>query len=112
MKKIALFAFRGDAMCFAHVLLNALDMKEKAVDVKIILEGEATALVKSMEEAGNPLFVKVKAQGLFECICKACSAKMGVLEYNAQCGIPLSDEMSGHPAMSRYIEDGYAIITF
>lgn len=112
MDKYALFAFRGDAMCFAHVLLNGLNMKDKGMDVKIVLEGEATALVKTMEESGNPLFAKVKERGLFDCICKACSAKMGVLEYNAQCGIPFSEEMSGHPAMSRYIQEGYTIITF
>jgi hypothetical protein len=29
MKKIALFVFNGDPMCFIHVLLNALDMEEK-----------------------------------------------------------------------------------
>jgi hypothetical protein len=29
MKKVALFAFNGEPMCFVHVLLNALDMKEK-----------------------------------------------------------------------------------
>lgn len=112
MDKYALFAFRGDAMCFAHVLLNGLDMKDKGMDVKIVLEGEATALVKTMEENGNPLFAKAKERGLFDCICKACSGKMGVLEYNAQCGIPLSEEMSGHPAMGRYIQEGYTIITF
>ena len=27
MKKVALFAFNGDSMCFIHVLLNALDLK-------------------------------------------------------------------------------------
>jgi hypothetical protein len=30
MKKIALFVFNGDPMCFIHVLLNALDMKERS----------------------------------------------------------------------------------
>ena len=32
MKKIALFVFNGDPMCFIHVLLNALDMKQKEYD--------------------------------------------------------------------------------
>lgn len=27
MKKVALFAFQGEVMCFAHVLLNAFEMK-------------------------------------------------------------------------------------
>ena len=29
MKKIALFVFNGDPMCFIHVLLNALDLDSK-----------------------------------------------------------------------------------
>jgi len=29
MKKVALFAFNGELMCFVHVLLNALEMKDK-----------------------------------------------------------------------------------
>jgi hypothetical protein len=36
MKKAALFVFNGDPMCFIHVLLNALDMKEKGYEVKTI----------------------------------------------------------------------------
>ncbi len=51
MKKIALFVFNGDPMCFIHVLLNAL-------------------------------------------------------------GLPLLEDMLGHPAMARYHEAGYEIITF
>ncbi len=107
MKKFAIFAFRGDAMCFVHVLLNALDMKQKGYDVKIIIEGEAVKLVGNME--ANPLFQKAKS--LIDCICRACSAKLGVLEYNEESGIPMCDDMSGHPSMERYIKDGYVIIT-
>ena len=33
MKKVVLFAFNGDFMCFIHVLLNALDMHEKGYEV-------------------------------------------------------------------------------
>jgi hypothetical protein len=37
MKKIALFVFNGDPMCFIHVLLNALDMSEKGYEAKIVI---------------------------------------------------------------------------
>lgn len=111
MDKIAIFAFKGELMCFVHVLLNALDMSSKDMDVKIIMEGEAVKLVKELQESNNSLYLKAKELGLFDCICKACSAKMGVLEYNQNSGIPMSDEISGHPAMSGYIKKGYQIIT-
>jgi hypothetical protein len=33
MKKVALFAYNGEVMCFVHVLLNALDMREEGFEV-------------------------------------------------------------------------------
>jgi hypothetical protein len=29
MKKVAVFAFGGDPACFAHAMLNAMDMKDE-----------------------------------------------------------------------------------
>ena len=115
MKKIALFAFNGDSMCFIHVLLNAIDLKAKGNDVRIILEGSATKLVQDMTREQSPLFRlyrQAKDQGLFEGACKACSSKMNVLEAVEQEGLPLLRDMSGHPGMSHYLQEGYEIITF
>ena len=111
LKKLVYFAFKGDAMCFMHILLNALDMNSKGSEVKIVIEGESVVLVQKMIESSNLLFKKAIDAGVIECICEACSAKMGVLEYNKNCGIPLNGEMSGHPAMSKYTDDGFTIIT-
>lgn len=111
MSKYVFFAFKGEAMCFMHILLNASDMHSKGIEAKIVIEGEAVVLVKKMIESKNPLFKKVMDKGLIDCICKACSAKMGVLEYNEFCGIPINSDMAGHPPMASYIEKGYSIIT-
>ena len=111
MKKYVYFAFKGEAMCFMHILLNALDMESKEIEARIVIEGEAVVLVKMMIESKNPLFKKVMDKGLIDCICKACSSKMGVLEYNENCGIPINGDMSGHPAMSKYTDEGFEIIT-
>lgn len=111
MSKYVFFAFRGKAMCFIHILLNALEMNEKGISAKIVIEGEAVVLVKEMTESGNPLFKKAKDMGLIDCICKACSAKLGVLDYNEKCGIPLKGGMSGHPSMSEFIKRGFDVIT-
>ncbi len=94
-----------------HILLNTLDMNSKGIEGKIIIEGEAVVHVKKMIESKNPLFKKIKDKGLIDCICKACSAQMGVLEYNENCGIPLNGDMSGHPAVSSYTQDGFEVIT-
>jgi len=115
MKKIALFAFNGELMCFIHVLLNALDMKESAYDVRIVIEGSATKLVAELAKDDNPfsgLYEKVKGVGLIDGACKACSNKMGVLSDVEAQGIKLLGDMAGHPAMTRYMEEGFEIITF
>lgn len=111
MKKIAFFAFKGDPMCFIHVLLNAIDLKDKGNDVAIIMEGEAVKIIKTLEDDQNPLYLKAKQMSLFDCICKACSAKLGVLEFNQTIGIPVGGDMSGHPSMEQYLAKDYQIIT-
>jgi hypothetical protein len=113
-RKIAIFAFNGEPMCFVHVLLNALDMHTKDYDVKLIIEGSATKLIKLLAEPEAPfaeLYQKVKDAGLIDAVCRACAAKMGTLQDAERQNLPLASDMSGHPSMSRYMEDGYDIMT-
>ncbi len=115
MKKCALFAFNGEFMCFIHVLLNALDMQAQGHDVKVVMEGSATKLIPELATDGNPmhqLYRKARSQGLIDGVCKACSSKMGVLAQVEEEGLPLVDEMSGHPSMARYMAAGYEILIF
>jgi len=115
MKKMALFVFNGDPMCFIHVLLNALDMKKKVYEVKVIIEGAATKLVPELAKEDNPLhklWEKAKSAGLVDGVCKACSNKMGALDAAKDKGLALLDEMTGHPSMARYREQGFEIVSF
>ncbi len=113
MKKITLFAFKDNPLCFMHVLLNALDLHEKGMGGKIVFEGESTRLIPIMAESSHflyPLYAKVKANGLIDAVCRACSIKMGVLEAVEKERLPISGDMSGHPAMSRYISEENEIV--
>ena len=115
MKKMALFVFNGDPICFVHVLLNALDMKEKEYEAKIIIEGAATKLLPELAGEKNPLhnlWEKAKSAGLIDGVCKACSHKMGTLEAAKAQELPLLDEMTGHPSMARYRNDGFEVVSF
>ena len=115
MKKVVLFAFNGDFMCFIHVLLNALDMHEKGYEVKIVIEGSATRLIPELAQKGNPMFAlyeKAKAFDLIEGVCKACSNKMETLEAAEAEGLDLLGDMKGHPGMAGYLEEGYEVVTF
>jgi hypothetical protein len=115
MIKTALVAFNGEPMCFVHVLLNALDQKAGGFDVAVVIEGSATKLIPELIKADNPmheLFQKVRDQGLIAAVCRACSAKMGVLDTVRAEGLPLGEDMNGHPGLGRYVRDGYQVITF
>lgn len=114
-RKFALFAFNGKPMCFAHVLLNALDYADKGYEVKIIMEGESTKLIEHFQDPNVPfagLFGKCVDRGLLDCVCRACANQMGVLKVAEEKGLPLCDDMLGHPSMERYTQEGFEIITF
>jgi hypothetical protein len=114
-KKIALFAFNGDPMCFIHVILNALDLKKRGHEVKVIVEGSATKLADQFENKSNPFYKQyqdLKSSGLVDCFCKACSNKMESLEEVQRLGFNTCDELMGHPSIGKYLELGYTIITF
>lgn len=115
MKKAALFVFNGDPVCFIHVLLNGLDMREKGMDGRIIVEGAATALLPKLAEPSHPLhklWEKAKSRGIVEGVCKGCAHKMGTADDAVHQGLALLDDMSGHPSMSRYVEKGFEVISF
>lgn len=109
MKKIAFFAFRNNKMCFQHILLNAIDIKEKGGESKIIFEGEAVLLPQVLTD--NPLYKKAKDMDLIDGVCEACSKMMEVYDVNKKLDINFLNDLNGHPAMAKYLEKGYEIVT-
>ncbi|MDX9724344.1 MAG: DsrE family protein [Myxococcota bacterium] len=114
--KLALVAFEGEPMCFVHVLINALDAQQRGIEVAVVIEGAATALVRTFHEEPTAPFAaqyrKVKEAGLIMGVCKACAAKMGALEASQTEGLSLLGEASGHPSLARLAMEGYQVITF
>ena len=114
-RKVAVFAFRGDPLCFIHVLLNGIDLHERGLEGLIIIEGDAVTLVPEMAKQGHLLFTlyqKAKAMGILHGVCRVCSIKLKVDKEVEKEGLPLIGDMSGHPSMGAFIEKGYEIITF
>jgi hypothetical protein len=115
MKKVALFIFNGDPVCFIHVLLNGLDMREKGMHGRMVVEGAATGLLPALADPANPLhklWEKAKSTGIIDGVCKGCAHKMGTVNEAVNQGLTLLDDMSGHPSMARYIGAGYTVISF
>ena len=114
-QKTIIFAFRGDPMCFIHILLNGIDLHKRGQEGLIVIEGEAVTLVPEMSKPGHflsSLFKKAKSLGILHGACKACSIKLKVDKEIETIGIPLIGDMSGHPSMGSFIEKGYQVITF
>ena len=115
MKKVALFVFNGDPMCFIHVLLNGLDLHEKGNEVRIVVEGSATKLIPEMARQDHPLFAlyrRALEKELIAGACRACSAKLGVKQAIEQTGLALLDDMNGHPGMAKFLDEGFEMISF
>lgn len=113
MEKVVFFVFRDEELCFIHVLLYALDYAASGKVFRIVFEGRATRLVPLLAAEDHPLhglYAKVKAQGSIAGACRACSAKMGVLQDVEKEGIPLLDDMNGHPGVRRFFEEGYTVL--
>lgn len=110
-QKILFYGMSGEKMCFAHILLNALDLCSDGKYVAIIFEGASVKLVSLFEQENNPLYLKAKQQGLIAGVCLACSKAMKVYEQNAKSGLPMLGDMSGHAGIKKYLNDGYEIIS-
>ena len=114
-RKIVLVAFNGEGMCFVHVLLNALDMHEKGCEVKLVIEGSATKLVKELADSDKPfadLYQTIREKGMIDCVCQACASTTGARESAEAQGLTLCSELRGHPSLIKYREQGYEIMTF
>ena len=115
MRKVALLAYNGEPTCFAHVMLYALDFEKKGYEVKVIIEGAATALIPELAQADKPfagLYSQLREKNLLSCICKACSQKMGTLAEAEKQGLNIVGDMQGHPSIEGLVSDGFQILSF
>ncbi|MGQ9485865.1 MAG: cytoplasmic protein [Desulfosoma sp.] len=114
-KKTVLCAFRGEVMCFVHVLLNALDFAERGYETAVVVEGEAVKVIPEIaapDHAIHGLYMKVKNAGLIDGVCRACSVKFGVLGAVEKEGLKVLADMQGHASLARYVDQGFQVIAF
>jgi hypothetical protein len=114
MKKIVIFAFQGELMCFAHAMLNAIDLNQKGHDCKLVIEGSATALIGKLADESTPFHQQYKQivdEKILAGVCKACSSKMKTLKEAEKQNLTLLDDMKGHPSFASYLAEGYKIIS-
>jgi hypothetical protein len=114
MKKVAVFAFQGEAVCFAHAMMNVLDLDAKGYETVLVIEGSACKLVGALKEPSHPqhpLYTRIIAKGLLAGACRACCHQMGTLEEVESQGLTLLSDMNGHPSIEPWIAKGFDIVT-
>lgn len=81
---------------------------------RLVMGGALTNLLPELFQEGNmlsPLFRKVLDRELLEGVCKACSAKMVMLQAAEEHSLKLLADMGGHSSLACHIEMGYDAIT-
>lgn len=110
-----MFIFTDRADTFAHAVLNALDMFERDMDVRVVLDGRATRVLKKAGKASDPVgFLLSEALGasLVDCVCQSCADRYRTLDAAVQMNLPLTEPAQGHPSIADYLAQGYEILTF
>ncbi len=95
-------------------MLNAMDMKDRGYDVKVVIEGDATKLLSLLRNETKPyadVYRRFRDQGLIDCVCRACATKNGVVPVVIEQNLRFGDDMAGHPGMAAYMEQDYEIVT-
>ena len=88
---------------------------KKAMRSRSSSKGGAVKLVSTLKDPEAPfygLYQKTKEKGLIDCVCQACSAKLGSIDEARAQGLPVGGDLMGHPSMEEYLSRGYRIITF
>lgn len=112
MKKYLFYVMRSDKMCFIHVLLNALDLKDSGAEVKIVFEGQAVTLPPILTAENNGLYKKVHEEGLIAGVCEACAKALGVYEQIKDLELPFLNDMNQHAGLRPFTTQGYLVLTF
>ncbi|MGM0443196.1 MAG: cytoplasmic protein [Fibrobacterota bacterium] len=115
MKKYAIFGFNGNLTCFAHAMLNVLDLNSRPeTEAVLVIEGASCSLIGELAQAGTPFhaqYTEIINKGYLAAVCRACCAKLKTLDHAKEQQLPLGDDMSGHPSFGSYLAQGYEIIT-
>jgi len=101
----------SNSMVTYHFLLNAQDLKRKGVDVKIVLEGDATKYVTKLGDTNhtlNAMYQNIKSS--ITAVCKGCAIATKTLEAAEEQGLPIIGNLDNHVALEPYVKDGYQII--
>lgn len=112
--KYLFLATDDNKMQLYHLLLNAVNFKEKGHDVAVVLECASPKILIDISDQSIklPVFDKAMELKIIDHACKACSAAFSATEAAKELGVPLKGDLSGHSDLLPFAESGYEIISF
>ena len=99
----------------AHVMLNAVDLRKADTKSKSCwrrINQNPKTICDDPKANFYPLWNQIVEGKYITAVCKACSQKMGGFEAAEKLGLPMNGDMSGHPPFSKWLAEGFQIITF
>ena len=119
-RKILFVLFAEDGCRQNHCFKHALDLDEAGHEVKIILEGRATACIRRLGDespAFTALFDAAMTKKLVHGTCKAATggcghpdASVDGLQLARDRGLLLLDELDGHAGIRNFVDEGYELV--
>jgi hypothetical protein len=112
-RKLLFLVFSDEACRQNHALMYAQDLQAKGHEVRVIIEGPATAMFREP----SALLVRAKEAGLIAGACRRASGGCAGGERNVagqvrDFGVELLDEMQGHAAIGAFVEQGFELVVF
>lgn len=120
-QKLLFIVFTDEACKQNHAFMYALECSEKGHEVRIILEGPASACVNRLPEGGSfyELFRRAKNTGIIDGVCKTASGGCStgkklrdVAKAAEKEGLKLLSDLDGHAGIGHFVEAGYQVIIF
>jgi hypothetical protein len=97
-----------------HGFWYADQLREKGIPAEIVFDGAGTQGLAMLLEPGHKygdLVTKAQQSGVLKGACPYCARAFQVEAKLADAGITFLDDRQGHTDISRYVAEGFEIIT-
>ena len=121
MKRKILFLVFTDSACIQnHAFMYAIDLHKAGHETKLILEGKGTLALRRLAKGDERFIGFYKAACEKDILVGACRKASGgcvdekdsVQDIANQYSIELLDDLMGHAGITKYVDEGYEVITF
>lgn len=121
-RKLLFLTFSDDACTQNHLFKYALDLHDAGHELKIILEGRATACLRRLGDSDpsfTALFDEAMTKKLIHGSCEKATggcghpkAKDDGIRLARERAVPLLSDLDGHAGIRSFVDEGYEIVIF